>query len=158
MNFLFTHLLLKAYYIHIARTYYFCRTAENNLVLGQVVPDASLPTCQEVDCTLLPGQVSLHGWRTVHSSQPNTSEEDRVGKKPAKAKSKEARKKKAVDTDRAEAKGKDKEKIQAPVRAPLHNAHGDPSCLSHRNHGLNLKCTKPWILTLMCTSQNTTGA
>jgi len=57
----------------------FPRTPENNLVLGQVVPDASLPTCQEVDCTLLPGQASLHGWRTVHSSQPNSSDEDRVG-------------------------------------------------------------------------------
>merc|ERR1712083_481137 len=55
------------------------RTPENNLVLGQVVPDASLPDCQEVDCTLLPGQASLHGWRTVHSSQPNSSDEDRVG-------------------------------------------------------------------------------
>ena len=55
------------------------RTPENNLVLGQVVPDASLPPCQEVDCTLLPGQASLHGWRTVHSSQPNTSDDDRVG-------------------------------------------------------------------------------
>lgn len=58
----------------------FPRTPENNLVLGQVVPEASLPTCEEVvECTLLPGQASLHGWRTVHSSQPNPSDEDRVG-------------------------------------------------------------------------------
>ena len=28
---------------------------------------------------LAPGEVSLHAWRTVHSSLPNTSHHDRIG-------------------------------------------------------------------------------
>jgi len=34
---------------------------------------------REVMCNLESGQASLHGWRTVHSSQPNTSSCPRVG-------------------------------------------------------------------------------
>jgi len=55
------------------------RTENCNLVLGQVVPPDSLPPGDEVHCVLRAGQASLHGWRTVHSSQPNTSSSDRVG-------------------------------------------------------------------------------
>jgi len=55
------------------------RTGDNNLVLGQVVPSSCLPPGEEVDCCLQAGQASLHGWRTVHSSRPNTSAQDRVG-------------------------------------------------------------------------------
>ena len=56
------------------------RTSDRNLVLGQVVPEERLPSgCREVQGLLEPGQASLHAWRTVHSSRPNTSAEDRVG-------------------------------------------------------------------------------
>ena len=56
------------------------RTEERNLVLGQVVPDHQLPPhTREVLCQLEPGEASLHGWRTVHSSQPNTSSQPRLG-------------------------------------------------------------------------------
>ena len=56
------------------------RTEERNLVLGQVVPDQHLPSgTREVLCQLRPGEASLHGWRTVHSSQPNTSTQPRLG-------------------------------------------------------------------------------
>ena len=56
------------------------RTSDRNLVLGQVVPEERLPAgCREVQGVLVPGQASLHAWRTVHSSRPNTSAEDRVG-------------------------------------------------------------------------------
>ena len=56
------------------------RTEQRNLVLGQVVPDPELPRdTTEVLCELRPGEASLHGWRTVHSSQPNTSSQPRLG-------------------------------------------------------------------------------
>ena len=85
------------------------RSGERNLVLGQIVSDGDiprvvgernevggeearevisiadsrlLPDCdrvREVLCQLAPGEASLHGWRTVHSSQPNTSNSTRVG-------------------------------------------------------------------------------
>ena len=35
--------------------------------------DPELDRGREVACTLGPGEASLHGWRTVHSSRPNTS-------------------------------------------------------------------------------------
>ncbi|XP_023326114.1 uncharacterized protein LOC111699626 isoform X2 [Eurytemora carolleeae] len=58
------------------------RTEDCNLVLGQVVADQLL--IQEhkkdvVDCNLLAGEASLHAWRTIHSSQPNHSDQDRIG-------------------------------------------------------------------------------
>ena len=34
---------------------------------------------REVACALGPGEASLHGWRTVHSSRPNTSSRPRLG-------------------------------------------------------------------------------
>jgi len=47
------------------------------------IPDSRLlcdsDKVREVLCQLSPGQASLHGWRTVHSSQPNTSNTPRVG-------------------------------------------------------------------------------
>lgn len=85
------------------------RSGERNLVLGQIVSDVDIPSVigesdsvlegearevisiadsrllpdsdqvREVLCQLEPGQASLHGWRTVHSSQPNTSNCPRVG-------------------------------------------------------------------------------
>ena len=56
------------------------RTEDRNLVLGQVVTEEELPrSLPEVPCELRPGEASLHGWRTVHSSQPNTSHQPRLG-------------------------------------------------------------------------------
>ena len=56
------------------------RTEERNLVLGQVVTEDDLPrSLTEVSCQLRPGEASLHGWRTVHSSQPNQSSQPRLG-------------------------------------------------------------------------------
>jgi len=84
------------------------RSGDRNLVLGQTVREVDLPTligggsegggsarevispldsrliCErdsvrEVLCELSPGQASLHGWRTVHSSQPNKSHQPRLG-------------------------------------------------------------------------------
>eukprot|EP00092_Neocalanus_flemingeri_P004387 GFUD01004719.1.p1 GENE.GFUD01004719.1~~GFUD01004719.1.p1 ORF type:complete len:327 (-),score=125.47 GFUD01004719.1:148-1128(-) len=85
------------------------RSGERNLVLGQIVRDRDIPrvvgeidtlageetrevisiedsrllpdseVVREVLCQLSPGQASLHGWRTVHSSQPNTSTSPRLG-------------------------------------------------------------------------------
>jgi len=57
------------------------RTEDRNLVLGQVVAEDFLPDTLDQDETcvcLEPGQVSLHAWRTIHSSHPNTSNNDRV--------------------------------------------------------------------------------
>ncbi len=34
---------------------------------------------KSVNCVLSPGEASLHAWRTVHSSLPNTSHQDRIG-------------------------------------------------------------------------------
>jgi len=75
------------------------RSADRNLVLGQTVVDHQLPAPvsslpalrpghsreageaagRAVLCRLQPGQASLHGWRTLHSSQPNTSTRPRLG-------------------------------------------------------------------------------
>jgi len=75
------------------------RSGERNLVLGQTIREEDIPGCmtrevlaipdsralpdsdsvREVLCELEPGQASLHGWRTVHSSQPNTSHQARIG-------------------------------------------------------------------------------
>ena len=41
--------------------------------------DPELDGGREVACTLGPGEASLHGWRTVHSSRPNTSARPRLG-------------------------------------------------------------------------------
>lgn len=58
------------------------RTPEKNLVLGQILADSSWIKDWErksVNCVLAPGEASLHAWRTVHSSLPNTSNQDRIG-------------------------------------------------------------------------------
>jgi len=58
------------------------RSSDQNLVLGQVVADEELlQTLSDdvVDCELLAGEASLHAWRTIHSSDPNQSDKDRIG-------------------------------------------------------------------------------
>jgi len=75
------------------------RSGDRNLVLGQTIREEDIPGrmtrevlaipdsralpdsdhVREVLCQLEPGQASLHGWRTVHSSQPNTSTQARIG-------------------------------------------------------------------------------
>ena len=73
------------------------RTVDRNLVLGQTVSPEAMPEItntvrtddsrlmsdedgvQEVLCQLSEGSASLHGWRTIHSSLPNTSDKPRLG-------------------------------------------------------------------------------
>ena len=73
------------------------RTESRNLVLGQTVCPEELPDLshgvlrpetsdhvsgspvQEVLCQLSAGEASLHAWRTIHSSSPNTSDQPRLG-------------------------------------------------------------------------------
>jgi len=58
------------------------RTPTENLVLGQVVADQQIIQDLQsniVDCELKAGEASLHAWRTIHSSEPNQSHQDRVG-------------------------------------------------------------------------------
>jgi len=58
------------------------RTPDQNLVLGQVVADQEIiqrHSDQIVDCEIKAGEASFHAWRTIHASQPNKSEQDRVG-------------------------------------------------------------------------------
>ena len=73
------------------------RTADRNLVLGQTVSPEAMPDINDVVstndsrnviddvegveflCELMAGQASLHGWRTIHSSLPNTSDQPRLG-------------------------------------------------------------------------------
>jgi ectoine hydroxylase-related dioxygenase (phytanoyl-CoA dioxygenase family) len=58
------------------------KTPEENLVLGQVVADTTIVqnlSDKIVDCGLRAGEASIHAWRTIHSSQPNHSTQDRVG-------------------------------------------------------------------------------
>jgi len=58
------------------------RTSDCNLVLGQLVADQNLLQSLEesiVNCELKAGQASLHAWRTIHSSKPNLSNQDRIG-------------------------------------------------------------------------------
>ena len=53
----------------------------NTLVLKQKIPDSELTSLEgeAVEVTLEPGEVSLHSWRCVHMSGPNTSDQQRVG-------------------------------------------------------------------------------
>jgi len=53
----------------------------NLLSLGQYIPDTKLEQLlgTEVSAKLEPGEVSLHSWRCVHRSGPNTTNQDRVG-------------------------------------------------------------------------------
>jgi len=53
------------------------RTAERNLVLCQVLPQGVEPPGERVSLEMETGDCSLHAWRTVHSSLPNTSDTDR---------------------------------------------------------------------------------
>lgn len=68
------------------------RTQDRNLVLGQTVSEEDMPPIvthgtsdqgqgglREVLCQLTAGQASLHAWRTVHCSAPNTSDSPRLG-------------------------------------------------------------------------------
>jgi len=58
------------------------RTPDENLVLGQVVADQQIVqdlADNIVNCELKAGEASIHAWRTIHSSQPNHSLQDRVG-------------------------------------------------------------------------------
>ena len=73
------------------------RTEDRNLVLGQTVAPGDMPAlgeeerpgdsrdlgdedgCREVLCQMEAGEASLHGWRTIHSSRPNTSDQPRLG-------------------------------------------------------------------------------
>ena len=57
------------------------RTEQKNLVLGQSVDDGWVDqwSGSEVGAELEAGQGALHAWRTVHSSEPNNSQRDRVG-------------------------------------------------------------------------------
>jgi len=57
------------------------RTEQKNLVLGQTVDDGWVDqwSGSEVGAELEAGQGALHAWRTVHSSEPNNSQRDRVG-------------------------------------------------------------------------------
>ena len=73
------------------------RTEDRNLVLGQTVAPEDMPDlgeeverpgdsremedrgCREVLCQMAAGEASLHGWRTIHSSRPNTSDQPRLG-------------------------------------------------------------------------------
>ena len=73
------------------------RTEDRNLVLGQTVASEDMPDlgeevmrpgdsremedqgCREVLCQMEAGEASLHGWRTIHSSRPNTSDQPRLG-------------------------------------------------------------------------------
>ena len=55
---------------------------ENNmLALKQFIPQSQLARLpgQRLRMELEPGEASLHAWRTVHSSGPNMSGEERVG-------------------------------------------------------------------------------
>jgi ectoine hydroxylase-related dioxygenase (phytanoyl-CoA dioxygenase family) len=49
--------------------------------LGQYIPDTLLHQHHGAreDIELQPGEVSLHSWQCVHSSGPNTTNQDRVG-------------------------------------------------------------------------------
>ena len=51
------------------------------LALKQFIPQSHLDSLagQRVRLELEPGEASLHAWRTVHSSGPNTTDTDRVG-------------------------------------------------------------------------------
>ena len=55
--------------------------SSNLLSLGQYIPDTHLEQLlgSEVSAELQPGEVSLHSWRCVHRSGPNTTDKDRVG-------------------------------------------------------------------------------
>jgi len=57
------------------------RAADNMLSLGQAVTTAALAPLlsSRVPAPLEPGQASLHSWQCVHSSGPNTTQQDRVG-------------------------------------------------------------------------------
>jgi len=74
------------------------RTEDKKFVLGQTVCSEDLPETnrdivrcdnsrdiadsdhvKEVLCQLSPGEASLHAWRTIHSSFPNTSDQPRLG-------------------------------------------------------------------------------
>ena len=56
---------------------------DNQLVLGQFIPDTELAQLEHQgagqEACLAAGEVSLHSWRCVHSSGPNTTDTDRVG-------------------------------------------------------------------------------
>ena len=51
------------------------------LALKQFIPQSHLDSLagQRVRLELEPGEASLHAWRTVHSSGPNMSDQERVG-------------------------------------------------------------------------------
>ena len=53
----------------------------NLLALNQFIPRSQLDSLagQRVRMELQPGEASLHAWRSVHSSGPNTSGQERVG-------------------------------------------------------------------------------
>jgi len=57
------------------------KESSNLLSLGQYIPDTQLEELlgSEVLVELQPGEVSLHSWRCVHKSGPNTTNKDRVG-------------------------------------------------------------------------------
>ena len=57
------------------------RASDNMLSLGQAVTTAALAPhlSGRVPAPLEPGQASLHSWQCVHSSGPNTTQQDRVG-------------------------------------------------------------------------------
>jgi len=58
------------------------RTQNENLVLGQVIADDLIIQRLEhsiLNCELKAGEASLHAWRTVHSSKPNKSDQERIG-------------------------------------------------------------------------------
>ena len=55
---------------------------DNTLILKQRIPDTELEQLDMADqvlVTLEPGEVSLHSWRCVHKSGPNTTDQERVG-------------------------------------------------------------------------------
>ena len=53
----------------------------NMLALKQFIPQSQLARLpgKRLRMELEPGEASLHAWRTVHSSGPNMSDQERVG-------------------------------------------------------------------------------